>query len=57
MVMANVPSSWLAGQVTLIRESVFETRDALFAGLSGGWWSAEPVVLLRLAVGAGVRGG
>lgn len=39
---------------TVIRDRVFETRDALFAGwLSGRWavvWSAEPVVLLRLAV-------
>lgn len=51
---------WLAGHAghaghTLIRESVFETRDALFAGWWTVVWSAEPMVLLRLAVVVGVR--
>ena len=50
---------WLAGHAghTLIRESVFETRDALFAGCWTVVWSAEPMVLLRLAVVVGVRAG
>ena len=49
---------WLAGHAgldALIRESVFETRDALFAGWWTVVWSAEPMVLLRLAVVVGVR--